>query len=149
MVITSQLSGQCQRFCFLSGYCAVVGTKFTMPSSTGPAAQLPLIQQNGKGMVKMSTFTTKKMLPQRYFYLGELYDNRLWLPENPCIKKADRMYYAFMQNWMARLSYAVWRQPSTRCKIIIINGPHWAWLKPRAELKLKFSDYFIVGNSFR
>jgi len=139
-----ELSDNASDFASSVGIGAVVGTKFTMPSSTGPAAQFALNPQMEKEWSKWIDIYNQKMLPKGT-YLGELYDIGFDLPETHAIKKADRMYYGFYaKNWDGKVElrgltagkYQVQDYYNQR-SLGIVEGPV-------AELKVKFSDYLLL-----
>jgi alpha-galactosidase len=89
-----ELSDNANDFATSVGIGAVVGTKFTMPGSTGVAEPFALDTEKEKTWTKWIDIYKEKMLPKGT-YLGELYDIGFDSPETHAIQKGEKMYYAF------------------------------------------------------
>ena len=139
-----ELSDNASDFASSVGIGAVVGTKFTMPSSTGPAAQFALNPQMEKEWSKWIDIYNQKMLPKGT-YLGELYDIGFDLPETHAIQKGQRLYYAFYaKEWNSEVEL----RGLTSGKYQVVNYYSNAELGqvsgPTAKLKVAFNDYLLL-----
>ena len=139
-----ELSDNASDFASSVGIGAVVGTKFTMPDSTGVAAQYALDPQKEQEWSKWIEIYNQKMLPKGT-YLGELYDIGFDLPETHAIQKGERLYYAFYaKNWDGELElrglnagkYQVLDYYNQRT-LGVVNGPV-------SQLKVQFNDYLLL-----
>ena len=139
-----ELSDNASDFASSVGIGAVVGTKFTMPGSTGIAAQYALDPQKEQEWSKWIEIYNQKMLPKGT-YLGELYDIGFDLPETHAIQKDNKLYYAFYaKNWDGELElrglnagkYQVLDYYNQRT-LGVVNGPV-------SQLKVQFNDYLLL-----
>jgi alpha-galactosidase len=91
-----ELSDNRDDFASSFGIGAVLGTKFTVPSSTEneEASQFILTEEKEKIWKKWFSLYNEKMLSKEK-YLGNLYDIGYDKPEAHVINKEDTLYYAF------------------------------------------------------
>ncbi|MDT0678560.1 glycoside hydrolase family 36 protein [Autumnicola musiva] len=91
-----ELSDNGNDFASSFGIGAVLGTKFTVPSSTAneEAAEFILTEDKETIWKKWFSLYNEKMLSKEE-YLGNLYDIGYDKPEAHAVKKQDRLYFAF------------------------------------------------------
>lgn len=139
-----ELSDNASDFASSVGIGAVVGTKFTMPSSTGPAAQYALNPEMEKEWSKWIDIYNQKMLPKG-IYLGELYDIGFDLPETHAIQKDGHMYYAFYaKKWDVNVELRGLNKGKYKVVNYINNTELGEVSGPTATLKVTFSEYLLL-----
>ena len=140
-----ELSDNASDFATSVGIGAVVGTKFTMPGSTGVAEPFILEAQKEQAWSKWIDIYKDKMLPKGT-YLGELYDIGFDLPETHAIQKEGKLYYAFYaEKWAGEVEL---RGLSEGQKYVItdyINGVELGAVSgPKATIHTEFEDYLLI-----
>jgi alpha-galactosidase len=139
-----ELSDDASDFASSVGIGAVVGTKFTMPSSTGIAAQFALNPQKEHEWKKWIDIYNQKMLPKG-IYLGELYDIGFDLPETHVIQKDGHMYYAFYaKEWRSTVELRGLSNGKYKVLNYYNNSELGLVLGPTAMLNVEFTDYLLL-----
>jgi alpha-galactosidase len=139
-----ELSDDASDFASSVGIGAVVGTKFTMPSSTGIAAQFALNPQKEHEWKKWIDIYNQKMLPKG-IYLGELYDIGFDLPETHVIQKDGHMYYAFYaKEWRSTVELRGLSNGKYKVLNYYNNSELGHVLGPTAMLNVEFTDYLLL-----
>ena len=139
-----ELSDQASDFASSVGIGAIVGTKFTMPASTGVAAQFALDPQKEQEWTKWIEIYNQKMLPKGT-YLGELYDIGFDLPETHAIQKDDKLYYAFYaDNWDGELELRGLNNAKYQVRDYYQGRVLGEVQGPVAKLKAKFNQYLLI-----
>ena len=139
-----ELSDNASDFASSVGIGAVVGTKFTMPNSTGIAAQYALDPQKEQEWSKWIDIYNQKMLPKGT-YLGELYDIGFDLPETHAIQKDGHMYYAFYaKEWNSTVELRGLASGKYKVVNYYNNAELGQVSGPTAKLKVEFNDYLLL-----
>ncbi|SFN50399.1 glycoside hydrolase family 36 protein [Salegentibacter flavus] len=102
-----ELSDNGSDFASSFGIGAVLGTKFTVPSSSEneEAEKFLLTERKEEVWKKWFTLYNDKMLSKEE-YIGNLYDIGYDKPETHVIKKQDRLYYAFYADfWEGKIEF--------------------------------------------
>tara|TARA_R110002124_G_C8972630_1_gene515319 strand:+ start:9017 stop:11143 length:2127 start_codon:yes stop_codon:yes gene_type:complete len=139
-----ELSDNANDFASSVGIGGIVGTKFTMPSSTGAAAEFALNEDKEKVWAKWIDIYKTKMLPKG-IYLGELYDIGFDLPETHAIQKDDRMYYAFYaKDWNGEVELRGLQKGKYQIKDYVNNLVLDTAVGPVAKLETNFKGYLLL-----
>tara|TARA_R110001583_G_scaffold171029_1_gene324470 strand:+ start:9033 stop:11132 length:2100 start_codon:yes stop_codon:yes gene_type:complete len=139
-----ELSDNANDFASSVGIGGVVGTKFTMPSATGAAAEFALDPQKEKKWAKWIDIYKNKMLPKGT-YLGELYDIGFDRPETHVIQKDDRMYYAFYaKDWSGEIELRGLNEGQYQIKDYVNDIVLGTVVGPTNKLNTTFKGYLLL-----
>ena len=139
-----ELSDGASDFATSVGIGAIVGTKFTLEGSTGPAAAFALTPEKEKVWSKWIDLYREKMLPKGN-YRGELYDIGFDKPETHAIQKDNSMYYAFYaDDWSGDIELRG-LQPGSYTVTDYVNGKRLGEVSGNSPvLNVSFSDYLLI-----
>ena len=140
-----ELSDNASDFATSLGIGAVVGTKFTMPGSTGVAEPFALDAQKEQTWSKWIDIYKDKMLPKGT-YLGELYDIGFDLPETHAIAKEGKLYYAFYaEKWAGEVELRGLTEGRQYVITDYVNGVELGSASgPKATINTEFEDYLLI-----
>ncbi|MGO2012436.1 MAG: glycoside hydrolase family 36 protein [Pseudoalteromonas sp.] len=139
-----ELSDNANDFASSVGIGGIIGTKFTMPNSTGIAAEFALDKETEQTWKKWIDIYKEKMLPKG-IYLGELYDIGFDLPETHAIQKGANMYYAFYaDSWGGEVELRGLEQGEYQIKDYVNNKILGTVSGASAKLKTQFKGYLLL-----